>query len=710
MLKWRSSLSSGTRVVSQALHADLGHRGRTLASALPGRQPALPQAPRRVGARGGDGGPRGRAGGGPDSRPRVCDPHGERRAHHGLAPLQPMARGAPPGGPGALLRAGRPQGHRPRPLRPAPLPRAHDPAPPAGPDRAARAALPGAQDHRRAALPLLNESPVPSPQSPELLTDPVADLQGAVSAAAGELRGNGLPETPGPERPPRPDFGDYPPNAAMMLAGSMGEPPRAVAERLSESLGQRLGSAVERVEVAGPGFLNLFMADAWYLQAVAGLAAAGEDYGASAPEAPERTLVEFVSANPTGPITVAAARHAAYGDALSRMLELAGHSVEREYYVNDYGSQIRRFAESIQARARGKEPPEDGYRGDYVMELAQRLEGAADADLDELAERAVGAMLEEVRRTLDRFRVHFDRFFSERSLHDGGELQQVLDQLEEREHLYPHDGAVWLRTTDFGDDKDRVLMRSSGEMTYFATDIAYHEDKRGRGYDRVITVLGADHHGYTARMKAAWQALGGDPGRAEWLIMQLVNLMEGGRRSQMSKRKGDIVTLDELLDDIGVDAARYFLLQRSHDTPLDLDLELARERSQDNPVYYVQYAHARIASILRRAGDERVAEALAADLAASSEELHPSTRALIKRLLEFPAQVREAAERRAPHRMTAYVHETAQDFSAFYRDVRVVGAAEEGGDEDLRLALSVLTMRVLARGLDLLGVEAPEQM
>jgi arginyl-tRNA synthetase len=542
------------------------------------------------------------------------------------------------------------------------------------------------------------------------VTDPIADLQGSVSAAAGELRGNGLPEAPGLERPPRPDFGDYSTNAAMLLAGSMGEPPRAVAERLSESLGQRLGSAVERVEVAGPGFLNLFMADAWYLQAVAGLAAAGDDYGASTPEAPERTLVEFVSANPTGPITVAAARHAAYGDALSRMLELAGNSVEREYYVNDYGSQIRRFAESIQARARGEEPPEDGYRGDYVIELAQRLDGAADADLDDLAERAVAAMLEEVRQTLDRFRVHFDRFFSERSLHAGGELQQVLDQLEEREHLYPHEGAVWLRTTEFGDDKDRVLMRSSGEMTYFATDIAYHEDKRSRGYDRVITVLGADHHGYTARMRAAWQALGGDPDRAEWLIMQLVNLMEGGRRSQMSKRKGDIVTLDELLDDIGVDAARYFLLQRSHDTALDLDLELARERSQDNPVYYVQYAHARIASILRKAGDGRVAEALAADLAASSETLHPSTRALIKRLLEFPAQVREAAERRAPHRMTAYVHETAQDFSAFYRDVRVVGAAEEGGDEDLRLALSVLTKRVLARGLDLLGVEAPEQM
>ena len=517
-------------------------------------------------------------------------------------------------------------------------------------------------------------------------------------------------EVPGSSARPSPDFGDYSTNAAMLLAGSMGEPPRAVAERLSESLDQRLGSAVERVEVAGPGFLNLFMTDAWYLQAVAGLVAAGEDYGASAPEASEHVLVEFVSANPTGPITVASGRHAAYGDSLSRVLELAGHRVEREYYVNDEGSQVRSFAESIQARARGEEPPEDGYRGDYVTELAERLEGAADADLDELGRRAVEAMLEDVRRTLDRFRVHFDRFFSERSLHESGALQKVLDLLEEREHLYPHEGAVWLRTTEFGDDKDRVLMRSSGEMTYFATDIAYHEDKRARGYDRVINVLGADHHGYTARMKAAWQALGGDPDRFELLIMQLVNLTEGGRRTQMSKRKGDIVTLDELLDDIGVDAARCFLLQRSHDTPLDLDLELARERSQDNPVYYVQYAHARIASILRRAGEERIEEALAADLASSAESLHPSARALIKRLLEFPAEVREAADRRAPHRMTVYVHETAQDFSAFYRDVRVVGAAEEGGDEDLRLALSILTKRVLARGLGLLGVAAPEEM
>jgi arginyl-tRNA synthetase len=253
-------------------------------------------------------------------------------------------------------------------------------------------------------------------------------------------------------------------------------------------------------------------------------------------------------------------------------------------------------------------------------------------------------------------------------------------------------------------------MRSSGEFTYFASDIAYHEDKLRRGYDRAIDVWGADHHGYVGRMRAAWQALGGDPERLELLIMQLVNLIEGGERARMSRRRGDFVTLDELVDDIGVDAARFFVLQRSHDTPLDLDLDLARRQTQDNPVYYVQYAHARIASILRRAGAERVESALAAEMAKSSETLHPSARALVKRLLEFPGEVQAAAARRAPHRITRYVHEAAQDFSAFYRDVRVLGAAEEGGDEDVRLALCVQTQRVIASALGLLGVSAPEEM
>ncbi|HEY1359215.1 MAG TPA: arginine--tRNA ligase, partial [Thermoleophilaceae bacterium] len=436
----------------------------------------------------------------------------------------------------------------------------------------------------------------------------------------------------------------------------------------------------------------------------------GEDYGRGSPEVRERVNVEFVSANPTGPITVASGRHAAYGDSLARIIDFAGHEVEREYYVNDHGSQVRRFGESIQARARGEEPPEDGYRGSYVEELASRIEDAAEADVDDLARRGVELMLDDVRGTLERFRVHMDRFFSERSLHEKGLIDEVIGLLEEREHVYPLDEAVWMRTTTFGDDKDRVLMRSTGEYTYYAADIAYHLDKLQRGYDRAIAIWGADHHGHVKRMQAAWEAIGGDPQRLELLIMQLVNLLEAGRRVTMSKREGEFVTLDDLLDDIGVDAARWFLLQRSHDTTIDLDLELARRETAENPVYYVQYAHARIASILRKARADRVEAALSGDLAASPEQWHPSARGLIKRLLEFPAEVQDASARRAPHRLTAYAHETAQEFSAFYRDCKVVGAAEEGGDEDLRLAICVLTKRVIARSLDLLGVGAPEEM
>jgi arginyl-tRNA synthetase len=287
----------------------------------------------------------------------------------------------------------------------------------------------------------------------------------------------------------------------------------------------------------------------------------------------------------------------------------------------------------------------------------------------------------------------------------------VIGLLEEREHVYPHEGAVWLRTTTFGDDKDRVLMRSTGEFTYFASDIAYHEDKFERGYDRVIDVWGADHHGYMGRLLAAWEAVGGEKGRLELVIMQLVNLLERGQRAQMSKRQGEFVTLDDLIDDIGVDAARWFLLSRSHDTTLDLDLTLAREQSDKNPVYYVQYAYARIASILRKLGEERVAAAMAADLTAAERSApHPSERALLKRLVEFPDEVLEAGDRRAPHRLTTYALETARQFSAFYRDCKVIGAEAEGGDEDFRIVLSLQAQSVLRKSLDLLGVSAPEQM
>jgi len=543
------------------------------------------------------------------------------------------------------------------------------------------------------------------------MTDPVRDLAAAVADAATSLRGgDGAARLPVLERPPKPEFGDYSTNAALLLAPALGEPPRDVAERLGSELAQRLQRQVERVEVAGPGFLNLFMSDAWSREAVAGALRSGASYGGGKKGLGERMNVEFVSANPTGPVTVAAARHAAYGDSLCRILEFAGNEVEREYFVNDHGGQIERFAASIRARALGEEPPEDGYKGGYVAGVADRIEGAAALDDDELARRGVAIMMDEVKGTLERFRVHMDRFAHEREKHETGAVEQALERLRENDHVYTHDGAVWLRTTTFGDDKDRVLVRSDGEKTYFAADIAYHEDKLQRGYDRVIDVWGADHHGYVERMRAAWEALGGGPERLELLIMQLVNLMEGGLRAQMSKRAGAIVALDDLISDIGVDATRWFLVQRSHDTALDLDLELARRQSQDNPVYYAQYAHARIASILRKAGEGRVKAALEAELIAGEGALHPSERALVKGLLELPGEVRDAAERRAPHRITTYVIETAQAFSAFYRDCKVVGAVEEGGDEDLRIALCEATRRVIARGLDLLGVQAPQQM
>jgi arginyl-tRNA synthetase len=539
-----------------------------------------------------------------------------------------------------------------------------------------------------------------------MATDPVADLDSAVLAAAAELTGEGRrPSNARLSRPPKPEFGDYSSNVPMLLAPTLKESPRAVAERLSETVTERLGADLDRVEVAGPGFLNLFMSEAWFRGAVAAALGAGDDYGRGHPRQPERVQVEFVSANPTGPANAATGRHAAYGDSLARILAFVGHDVQREYYVNDFGSQVRRFGESIQARARGEEPPEDGYQGDYVIDLANRIEGAAELDVDALAQRGVELTVGEVRATLERYRVTFDRFFNERDLHETGALERTIELLREHGHVYESEGALWLRTSALGDDKDRVLKRSTGEETYFAADIAYHEDKRERGFDRVIDIWGADHHGHVKRMHAVWQALGGDPDRLELLIMQLVNLLEGGRVAQFSKRKGEFVTLDDLIDDIGVDAARFFMLQRSHDTTLDLDLKLAREQSQENPVYYVQYAHARIASILRKAGAERVEAALAADLAGDAG-LHPSAGALVKQLLEFPDEVRLAAERRAPHRLTAYSLEAARAFSAFYRDCQVVG----GEDEDFRIALSVAAQRVIARALDLLGVEAPESM
>jgi arginyl-tRNA synthetase len=377
---------------------------------------------------------------------------------------------------------------------------------------------------------------------------------------------------------------------------------------------------------------------------------------------------------------------------------------------------VRKFGESIQAVARGEEVAEDGYRGRYVVELAAELDGAAGLEADELGRLGVAAMIGHLRESLAAFGVGFDHWQFESALHEGSPslVERTLEVLERGGHTYVSEGALWLRSTDFGDDKDRVLVRSNGEHTYFVSDIAYHQEKRERGFERQIDVWGADHHGYVARMKAAYEALGGNPDELELLIMQLVHLMSSGERAQMSKRAGEFVTLDDLVAEIGVDAARWYLLARSHDTTVDLDLDLARQQSSDNQVYYVQYAHARIASVLSKAGGERVRAACAAVIDSEREPLHPAERALVEQLLAFPAELAEAADRRAPHRIAAYALELAQTFTAFYRDCHVVGAdrSEIGRHpvESLRIALCVASMRTIARCLDLLGVSAPEEM
>ncbi|MGV1048618.1 MAG: arginine--tRNA ligase [Solirubrobacterales bacterium] len=544
-------------------------------------------------------------------------------------------------------------------------------------------------------------------------TDSISDLRGAVDQAARALRdGERTEPAPSLDRPPKPELGDYSSNAAMLLAGPLGDNPRAVAERLRAELEAGLGEGdVERIEVAGPGFVNLFLSDEWYQRAVDALLAADEDLGPAATATPERILVEGPSANPTGPLHVGGGRLAAYGDAVARLLEAVGHEVEREYYVNDAGAQIGRFADSIAARMAGEEPPEDGYGGAYVAELAERIaaEGLDPGDREALGLRGIELMLDEVRETLARFRVSIDSFSSERAIYARGEVESALEKLAQDGHTYRSDDALWLRTTSFGDDKDRVLIKSDGEPTYLTADVAYHWDKLQRGFDRLIDVLGADHHGYVGRIRAAIAALGGDPEAFEAQIMSLVHVVEGGERVQMSKRSGDFVSLDELLDDIGVDATRWFMLWRSHETTVDLDLELARSQSSENPVYYVQYAHARIASILRKAGPAGEATGPASPGEARAVPFAPSEKALIKRLLEFPEEVVESAARRAPHRICAYSTAVAADFHAFYRDCQVVGAEGEGVERS-RLALCLAAKRTIAGALGLLGISAPERM
>jgi arginyl-tRNA synthetase len=542
---------------------------------------------------------------------------------------------------------------------------------------------------------------------------PLDELRAAVAAAAVTVRGAGVAGASGSapklERPKRAGQGDYSTNAAMLLAPGLGVPPREIAEKLGAQLEQLLGGRLAGWDIAGPGFLNLTMSDGWHADALATVLEAGERFGGGGAVTPERICVEFVSANPTGPLVAASGRHAAYGDALARILEHHGHEVWREYYFNDAGGQIDKLGESVIMRARGEDVPEDAgfYEGEYVAELAAAIPGSAELDVKTAASAAVEILLRKIKATLERYGVRYDRFFSETTLHEGSPnaIDRALEVLSEAGHLYRSEGATWLRTTTFGDEHDQVVVRSSGAPTYLAADIAYIQEKRERGYDRQLIAVGADHHAYVAEMKAAMAALGGDPDSIELPILQFVHLVSSEGVVRMSKRRGDFVTLDDLLDAIGVDAARFFLLQRSHDKTMELNVELARTESAENPVYYVQYAHARIASMLAKLPAERVAAASAV----APGELHQAERTLIKKLVSLPDEIAEAAERRAPHRIAAYALELAQDFTAFYRDCRVVGA-EPPEVESFRITLSVATRRTIALALGLLGVSAPDSM
>ena len=503
---------------------------------------------------------------------------------------------------------------------------------------------------------------------------------GAVERLAGELAQLAGADVE-LERPGDPAHGDYATNVALRAAPSRRRPPRELASELAEKASEL--AAVERADVAGPGFLNLWLSPEWYGEALAEIAERGSAYGGGSAVVAERIQVELVSANPTGPVTVASARNGAYGDSVARLLAFAGHDVEREFYVNDSGTQIDQFLASIEAIRRGDPAPEGGYQGGYMTALAARAD-------------PVEHMIGEIRETLRRFRIEFDSWVLQSSLEPR--VAPAIAALD----TYESDGALWVRTSAYGDEKDRVIVRSEekgGTPAYVAWDAAYLRHKLERGFDRLLYVLGADHHGYIGRLKGLAGAFGYDPERVEILLHQLVQLVEAGEARKMSKRRGDTVFLDELLDTVGVDAARWYLVSRGHDQTIEIDIDLAAERSQKNPVYYVQYAHARVAGVFRNAAG-------AATNPQPPEELADEERALVKRLADFPGAVAEATARRAPHAIPNYAIRLADDFHRFYHRHRVL----ESEAEAFRLELCRATQTVLARCLDLIGVEAPERM
>jgi arginyl-tRNA synthetase len=545
-----------------------------------------------------------------------------------------------------------------------------------------------------------------------------AALLRAVDAGALALDPEAVPE-PSLERPRLPEHGDWATNVAMVLARAAKAPPRAVAEAMVAHL--ELPDWVAGIEVAGPGFVNVRLDQRWFAGLVRRVLAEGDSFGAVDVGHGERVNVEFISANPTGPLHVGNARLAPTGDALANLLAATGYKVEREYYLNDAGSQLDRLGASVEAAylrllGRPAEEPADGYKGAYVADLAAELradQGDALAELEpaerrsRITEWSYRRMVEGIQATLTRLGVTFDVWFSERTLHQSGAIADTVDELRDRGLVEDRDGAVWLRTTEFGDDKDRPLIRSTGAPTYLAADVVYYRDKRRRGFDRLIFLWGADHHGYIPRMRAVVRAFGDPDDTAEFLIGQLVSLVRAGQPARMSKRSGDIITVDDLIDEVGKDAFRYTMLRTSIDTPLEFDVEAVTRQSMDNPVYYVQYAHARISSVLRQ-GDEIGFTALPVDEADLGLLDHPMEAALLRRLAGFEELVVTAAAQRAPHRLTRYAEELAAAFHRFYGECRVL--TDDQALSSARWWLVDATRRVLANTLALIGVDAPERM
>lgn len=522
------------------------------------------------------------------------------------------------------------------------------------------------------------------------------------------------------EVPKEKAHGDLATNLAMQLTRIAGKNPRQIAEALVSALDT--GKAhVAKVEVAGPGFINFFMKKDFLYQVIRETHQAGDDYGRTNTGQGRRVNVEFVSANPTGSLHLGHARGAAVGDALCNVLEFAGYDVTREYYINDAGNQIANLAASIEARYRqalgmDAEMPEDGYYGEDIIAFAREL---AEQEGDRLLSlpdeerfrffRSYGLERElaKIKRDLDRFRVRFDVWFSETSLYQEGKTEQVLEELREKGAVYEHDGATWLRTTDYGDDKDRVLIKQDGSYTYLTPDIAYHKDKYARGYDRLINIWGADHHGYIPRLKAAMAALGNDPGKLTVLVAQMVSLYQNGEKVKMSKRTGKAVTMEDLMDEVGVDAIRYFFTMRGMDSHLDFDMDLAISQSNENPVYYVQYAHARICSVFRQAEEQGIA-LKPLDTIDFSRLNRETEYDLLMKLAEFPEEVAAAAEQYAPNRIIRYVYELASQFHSYYKAERVL--TDDAALTQARLALFSAVRTVIRNALRLVGVEAPEKM